>query len=191
MRKTWLLFVVGGLAVFALVLGACGDDSDGDGDDPSFSVAAVDVGLKARAEMAGVDGVAMGSVDLRQTAHGVLVMARVAGLEPGGHGFHIHTTGSCSPDFSAAGDHFNPGDRGHGLDNADGFHAGDLPNLIAAADGTGAADFFTDAVTLASGPSHSVFDSDGSAVIIHDKPDTYGAEAGAGDRVACGVIERV
>lgn len=190
MRKSRLVLVVGGLAVFGLVLGACGGDSD-DGDEPSLVVAAADVGKTARAEMTGVDGTAMGLVDLRQMAHGVLIMARVAGLEPGGHGFHIHTTGSCSPDFTAAGDHFNPGDKGHGFDNADGFHAGDLPNLIAVADGTGAADFFTDAVTLASGPSHSVFDSDGSAFIIHDKPDTYGAEAGAGDRVACGVIERV
>ena len=59
-----------------------------------------------------------------------------------------------------------------------------------AAGGTGAADFFTDAVTLVSGPSRSVFDSDGSAIIIHNKPDTYGAEVGAGDRVVCGVIER-
>ena len=189
MNKSRLFLVIGGLAVFGLVLGACGDDSD-DGGETSFEVAASDVGAEARAEMAGVDGTAMGSVDLRQTAHGVLIMARVAGLEPGGHGFHIHTTGSCSPDFSAAGDHFNPSDKEHGLDNAAGFHAGDIPNLIAAADGTGAADFFTDAVTLASGPSHSVFDSDGSAFIIHAKPDTYGAEAGAGDRVACGVIER-
>ena len=31
---------------------------------------------------------------------------------------------------------------------------------------------------------------DGSAFIVHAKPDTYGSEAGAGDRVACGVIER-
>lgn len=191
MKKSRLVLAIGGLAVFGLVLGACGSDSDDDGGEPSFAVAASDVGAEARAEMTGVDGTAMGLVDLRQTAHGVLVMARVAGLEPGGHGFHIHTTGSCTPDFTAAGDHFNPSDKGHGFDNPDGFHAGDLPNLIVAADGTGAADFFTDAVTLASGPSHSVFDSDGSAIIIHEKPDTYGAEAGAGGRVACGVIERV
>ena len=36
----------------------------------------------------------------------------------------------------------------------------------------------------------SVFDSDGSAIIIHAKPDTSGAEASAGDRVACGVTEQ-
>ncbi len=35
-----------------------------------------------------------------------------------------------------------------------------------------------------------VFDSDGSSIIIHAKLDTCGAEAGAGDRVACGVITR-
>ena len=32
--------------------------------------------------------------------------------------------------------------------------------------------------------------ADGSAIIVHEKPDTYGEDAGAGGRVACGVIAR-
>ena len=43
-------------------------------------------------------------------------------------------------------------------------------------------------MTLNVGPAHSVFDADGSAIIIHAKPDSYGEDAGAGDRVACGLI---
>ena len=146
------------------------------------------VGETAVATMWGVDGAAMGAVTLEQGPHGVLISADVSGLTAGGHGFHIHTVGSCSPDFSAAGDHFAPDGRGHGFMYPEGAHAGDVPNIYAAGDGTARADFFTDWVTLAAHGTTSVFDSDGSAIIIHAKPDTYSSEAGAGDRVACGVI---
>lgn len=149
-----------------------------------------DVGAQATAAMQAPDGSAIGTVTLTQTPHGVLVAADVSGLAPGGHGFHIHTVGSCTPDFAAAGGHFNPGDVGHGYFNAGGVHAGDLPNLYVAADGSARADYFTTAVTLDADAPHSLFDPDGSAVIVHEKPDTYGEDAGAGGRVACGVIER-
>ena len=148
------------------------------------------VGETAVATMWGVDGAAMGTVTMEQGPHGVLISADVSGLTAGGHGFHIHTVGSCSPDFSAAGGHFAPEGRGHGFLYADGAHAGDIPNIYAASDGTARADFFTDWVTLAAHGTTSVFDADGSTIIIHAKPDTYGSEAGAGDCVACGVITR-
>lgn len=73
--------------------------------------------------------------------------------------------------------------------NDEGPHAGDLPNIYAGPDGTARADFYSEAITLASGEDTSVLDEDGSAIIVHEKPDTYGAEAGAGGRVACGVIQ--
>ena len=148
------------------------------------------VGETAVATMWGVDGAAMGTVTMEQGPHGVLISADVSGLTEGGHGFHIHTVGSCSPDFSAAGGHFAPEGRGHGFLYVDGAHAGDIPNIYAAGDGTARADFFTDWVTLAAHGTTSVFDADGSTIIIHAKPDTSGSEAGAGDRVACGVITR-
>ena len=148
------------------------------------------VGAQAAAAMIGPDGSAMGVVRLMQTPHGVLVAAEVNGLTPGGHGFHIHTVGTCTPDFAAAGDHFNPGETGHGYLYSGGVHAGDLPNIYASADGTARADFFTTAVTLDADVEHSLFDADGSAIIIHDQPDTYGEDAGAGGRAACGVIAR-
>ena len=148
------------------------------------------VGGRAVAALVGPDGSSMGVVTLTQTHHGVLITAEVNGLASGGHGFHIHTVGTCSPDFAAAGDHFNPGDVGHGYNNPAGVHAGDLPNIYAGADGIARADYFTAAVTLDDGADHSVFDADGSAIIVHEKPDTYGEDAGAGGRVACGVIAR-
>ena len=173
-----------GLIAF-LGLASCGDDDEADsGVDQSA------VGQSAVAQMSGPDGSPMGSVTLEQGPLGLLVSAELRGLSPGAHGFHIHTVGTCEPDFSAAGGHFAPDGKEHGLMNAAGAHAGDLPNIHATADGDARADFFTSRMTLADGAATSVFDSDGSAVIVHAKPDSYAAEAGAGDRVACGVITR-
>ena len=156
------------------------------------------VGLTAAATLESPDGDPMGKVTFRQAATGVLVMADVAGLAPGGHAFIIHDVGSCTPDFSAAGDHFNPEDTEHGFihatwkrGEASGAHGGDLPNIYAASDGSARADFFSVGITLDTGPRHSVFDADGSAIIVHEEPDAYGeVESDTGSRVACGVIRR-
>ena len=101
------------------------------------------VGLTAAATLQSPAGDAMGTVTFRQAATGVLVMADVRGLEPGGHAFIIHEVGSCTPDFDAAGDHFNPEDAEHGLihptwkrGELTGGHGGDLPNIYAAFDGS-------------------------------------------------------
>ncbi|MCY4530613.1 MAG: superoxide dismutase family protein [Chloroflexi bacterium] len=155
------------------------------------------VGLTAEATLESPDGDAMGTVTFRQVASGVLVMADVTGLAPGGHAFIIHEVGSCTPDFDAAGDHFNPEESEHGFihptwkrGESTGGHGGDLPNVYAASDGSARADFFTEGITLNSGPRHSLFDADGSAIIVHEKPDAYGEEeSDTGSRVACGVIE--
>ena len=146
------------------------------------------VGATATAVMAAPDGTVMGTVTLTQGPHGVIIAADLTGLTPGGHGFHIHETGSCTPDFTAAGGHFAPKGHGHGYAHEGGVHAGDLPNVFAAADGTVRADVFTNKVTLTADLSHTLFDEDGSAIIIHEKPDTYGDDPAAGARIACGVI---
>ena len=170
--------IVTGMMVLGLMgLAACQEESTAEGE-------------RAAAAMAGPDGAAMGTVTLTQGPNGVLISADVSGLSPGAHGFHIHSVGACTPDFSAAGGHFDPDEQGHGFMHGDEYHPGDLPNLHAGADGMARADVFTDKITLAEGPDNSIFDSDGTAIIIHAKPDSYGAEPGAGDRVACGVVER-
>lgn len=145
-------------------------------------------GPSARANVQGPDGAYLGQVVIEQRQQGLIISADVHGLSPGGHGFHIHETGSCEPDFAAAGDHFNPTGASHGARHGPDRHAGDLPNLYAAADGTARLDVFTDAATLHTGVPHSLFDADGSAIVIHELADTYGEDAGAGGRVACGVI---
>ncbi|MCY3895692.1 MAG: superoxide dismutase family protein [Chloroflexi bacterium] len=181
MRRRHVIALIGLVAVGLLTLAACGE---GEPAAPS------DVGARAVAMMTGSDGASMGTVTLTQVPSGVLVAADVHGLAAGGHGFHIHSVGACAPDFTAAGGHFDPDETGHGLLVNDTPHPGDLPNIYAGADGAARADVLTAAVTLDAGADHSLFDADGSAIIIHAKPDTYGAEPGAGDRVACGVIKR-
>ncbi len=159
---------------------------------------AADVGATATATLASPTGQAMGTVSFTQGASVVLVAAEVRGLTPGGHAFVIHETGACAPDFAAAGDHFNPENAEHGIihpnwerGQSGGGHGGDLPNIYAGTDGLARADFFTDGVTLDVGPRHSVFDADGSAIIVHEKPDAYlPQESDTGNRVACGVIRR-
>ena len=113
-----------------------------------------------------------------------------AGLEPGEHGFHIHEVGECSaPDFESAGGHYNPTGAQHGLLNPEGAHAGDLPNLVVGQGGVVDYVVTTALVTLGEG-ERTLFDSDGSAVMIHEGPDDYITDSSgdSGSRVACGVI---
>ena len=157
-----------------------------------------EVGLTAEAALQSPSGEAVGTVTFRQVSSGVLIMADVRGLAPGGHAFIIHEVGACTPDFGAAGDHFNPEDTDHGLihpawrgGGSGGGHGGDLPNIYAASDGSARADFFTEGIALDAGMRHSVLDDDGSAIIVHEHPDAYGEEeTDTGNRVACGVISR-
>ena len=76
------------------------------------------IGAGASAEMKSPRGEPMGTATLTQGPNGVLVSVDVTGLVPGTHGLHIHEAGSCSPDFSAAGDHFAVEGQEHGCMNA-------------------------------------------------------------------------
>ena len=145
----------------------------------------------AVAELKNADGQVIGTVNLTETADGVRVTGTFSNLSAGEHGFHLHAVGKCeAPDFKSAGGHFNPEGKSHGLDNPDGPHAGDMPNLIVGDDGTASYEYVNDRVTLAEGASNSLFDADGSAVVIHAGPDDQMSDpAGdAGARVACGLI---
>ena len=144
---------------------------------------------QASADLIAPDGTSIGTATLFQGASDVVVISvQARGLASGMHGFHIHETGQCEPDFEAAGDHYNPDGTEHGYMNEAGYHAGDLPNIQFDADGNARADMFTTRVSLAQDAPNTVFDEDGSAFIIHENEDSYQAEAGAGGRLACGVI---
>jgi Cu/Zn superoxide dismutase len=171
-------------------------------------LAAQTADIRGRAEIAG-QGIT-GIVDLREIdarPHGandpkfatatkaVELTVTVTGLAPGAHGFHLHEVGRCEPPFTSAGGHFDPGPRGMADPDANHpFHMGDLPNLVADASGRATMTAITTRVTLSPGPV-SVFDPDGTAIIIHANPDqgvTGESKSGlsGGPRVACGVITK-
>jgi Cu/Zn superoxide dismutase len=78
----------------------------------------------AKAVLKDASGKAVGDVNLIQTSNGVLIRLTVKGLPAGEHAFHVHAVGKCEPPFTTAGDHLNPGSKKHGLEAADGAHAG-------------------------------------------------------------------
>lgn len=147
-------------------------------------------GSKARAEVKDRDGKTLGSVDLVETTAGVLIKAKLAGLPPGPHAFHIHETGTCEGDFASAGAIFNPVGAKHGLLNEAGPMVGDLPNLYVVASGEVEVELVGLSVPLAIEAEGSILDEDGSALVIFEKPDDHEAddEDQGGARIACGVI---
>jgi Cu-Zn family superoxide dismutase len=145
----------------------------------------------ASATLKGADGKDVGSVTLTQTPAGVLLNVSVKGLPAGEHAFHVHAVGKCEAPFTSAGGHFNPGGKKHGLMAAEGHHAGDMPNLHIPASGELTVEVLNEAITLDKGKPNSVFDADGSAVIIHAGKDDYKTDptGDAGGRIVCGVIQ--
>ena len=124
------------------------------------------------------------------------VTLEVRGLSDGAHAVHVHETASCEPCGSAGG-HHDPGPFGKTTPDAPDFnhpfHGGDLVNLEVS-NGVGTLSATTSRFTLSPGRL-SVFDEDGSALIIHTNADTYcdqeselrpGCAGGARD--ACGVL---
>lgn len=144
-------------------------------------------GPSASAELLARSGsMVSGTVGFSEKNGRLRIEAKVAGLTPGDHGFHIHEAGDCSaPDASSAKGHFNPGAKGHGHFASDEHHGGDMPNLIA--NGQGEARYTAElrGLTL-SGPTGVV----GRSVVIHADPDDYKSQpaGNSGKRIACGVI---
>src|SRR5688500_11077739 len=99
---------------------------------------AVGDGRRATAPMRVPSGQTVGTLTLRDAPGQPLTLeGELSGLPAGTHGIHFHTVGQCDAtgEFASAGAHFNPASRKHGLENAEGPHAGDLPNLVVGADG--------------------------------------------------------
>ena len=150
----------------------------------------------AYSTLSGPAGDSRGTAELWQDTDNVVhVRLQLHDLTPGDHGIHFHAVAKCegagTTPFATAGAHYNPIGRQHGLQNAAGPHAGDAPNVTVGADGRADVGFTTDRATLTAG-STSLFDADGSSIVIHAAPDdqTSQPSGNSGARVACGTLRR-
>ncbi|MFO7562034.1 MAG: superoxide dismutase family protein [Enhygromyxa sp.] len=150
-----------------------------------------EAGVAALAELRNAEGVVVGEATFEETDGGVKIRFEGRNLPPGPHGFHIHEHGDCTPPgFESAGDHFNPTSAQHGLRDPAGPHAGDLPNLEVADDGSVVVEVVAHNLTLAQTGEMSLLSGDGTALVIHAEADDQITDpaGAAGPRIACGVI---
>jgi superoxide dismutase, Cu-Zn family len=150
-------------------------------------------GGMASAQLEDADGNPVGEATFTEGPNGITINANLQpgqdAAGPGAHGVHIHETGETSPDFEAAGEHFNPSGAQHGLENPAGPHEGDLEEIVVNEDGSASYQTLTNRVTL-SGGENSILDSDGSTLIIHAGSDDQETDPSgeSGGRVIAGVI---
>ena len=145
----------------------------------------------AVARLFDASGSPVGNVLLSQDGNSVRILLDVNGLPPGDKAVHIHEVGKCDgPSFESAGAHFNPTRAEHGTSNPRGPHAGDLPDVTVNSAGKGHLEVSAKLVALDKKAPASLLDSDGSAIVIHERADDKRTDpAGdSGPRIACGVI---
>jgi superoxide dismutase, Cu-Zn family len=159
----------------------------------AFSGSAGAQGEGATAQLEDTDGNLVGTADFVEGPQGVTINVTLQpgqqAVEPGEHGIHIHEKGDISPDFEAAGEHFNPANAQHGFNNPQGPHAGDLEDIVVNDDGSANYTTTNTRITLLGG-ENSILDSDGSALVIHQSADDYQTDPSgdSGDRVVAGII---
>jgi len=165
------------------ILGACHSETSSEARDKFVVIGS--------GSMATAFGKPLGIARLERDGETLAIRLTVAGLEPGVRAFHLHETGVCeAPDFMSAGGHLNPFGRTHGKLSEGGKHLGDLPNLEVGPSGS-----VERRVAFEDDSAHlidEIFDSDGTAVILHARPDDYITDptGAAGPRIACAVIAR-
>jgi superoxide dismutase, Cu-Zn family len=163
---------LGSLALLALSMSAC---------------AAIDVPVPAPpVALVNSSGQSIGTVVASQTSGGVTLAITASGLPHGLHGAHVHAVGRCDgPKFESAGGHWNPASRKHGLNNPEGPHAGDLPNVTVSSSGV-----LNETLVIAHATLAELGDADGSALVIHATADDYVTDpsGNSGARIACAVL---
>ncbi len=211
MRRPPLPLAVLALSALALVGCTSEDASDNADADPTEAPSPNDSVAEGEEEEEQEEDVALtdamgndvGTVTLSTREDGVRVDARLEGLEPGFHGFHIHDVGLCEADapdgpFTTATGHF----VGEGGTHGD--HDGDLPSIYVKDDGTARLTVDLDTFTI-----DELTAGDGAAVMVHagsdnfaNVPDRYtssesdqpgpddmtNSTGDAGSRAACGVV---
>lgn len=191
------------VALAACSFGEVSRETEGATDDVAYRAAAAaevrpDAGTSAaplngaRAILRDANGMEVGVATLEQYRGSVRVNVSVQGLPPGKHGFHVHQVGRCDPPtFESAGEHFAPLGHEHGIENPDGPHAGDLPNLHVMSDGRGENDTLNPWLSLDPQSEAYVLRPGGTSIVVHAGADDYytAPSGNSGARIACGVVE--
>jgi Cu-Zn family superoxide dismutase len=137
-------------------------------------------------------GAKIGTIELKQTPMGLMLLPDLKTLPPGARGFHVHEKGNCGPATKdgksvaglSAGPHFDPDGHGKHLGPKGQGHRGDLETLTVAADGTAKFSILSNRLKLK--------DIAGRSLIIHAGGDNYSDApeplGGGGARIACGVV---
>lgn len=168
-----------GAAALALLAAGCAPATGAGGPDAAA----------ATVRLVNAQGQPVGSAVLTEAEDGVRVNVNVRGMPPGQHGLHFHQNGTCdAPDFTSAGPHYNPTSRQHGMQNPQGPHAGDLPNLTVGANGQGELETVKEGVSLRR--ANPLFKQGGTSLIVHATADDMRTDpsGNSGARIACGVI---
>lgn len=146
---------------------------------------------KMNIDMFDAAGNNLGKIALEEQAKGSELNVDLQGLPPGEHAIHFHEVASCkAPDFKSAGNHFNPTEKEHGMMNAKGSHAGDLPNINVDKDGKVKVKLQSQ-VTLKE-ERNSLLTKEGTSIVIHKTLDDGMTQpaGNSGERIACGVIKK-
>ncbi|MBP3945389.1 MAG: Cu-Zn family superoxide dismutase [Psychrobacter glaciei] len=146
--------------------------------------------LKSALKTTDANKTEVGQVFLRPVDGGVQVYGKLMNLTPGQTvALHIHETGSCDVMGKAAGGHFNPDNKPHSNPDDMNGHAGDLPNLTANENGVATINYVNKKIAATEAGKYSV---NRLAFIVHGGTDDYTSQpaGNAGDRIACGIIEK-
>ncbi len=133
---------------------------------------------------------ASGTASFTQTGDMTVRMTiQMTGLNPGSkHALHLHEKGDCSaPDATSTGGHWNPDGMQHGQRGVGEFHAGDIINLVADAEGNATYSEEIEGWTIGGDESTNILNK---GVIVHAQVDDFVTQptGAAGARIACGVI---
>ena len=132
-----------------------------------------------------------GEVYFSQIGDKLIMEGKFTGLTPNGtHAIHLHENADCSSDDGmSAGGHWNPTGEAHGeWDHEDGFHQGDIGNLVADENGEATLTFQTDRWCI--GCDDDTMNIIGTSIIVHEAPDDFVSQptGDAGGRIGCGVV---
>jgi Cu-Zn family superoxide dismutase len=122
----------------------------------------------------------------------VNMKAELSGLMEGEHAIHLHEKADCSADDgTSTGGHWNPTGEPHGKWGAEeGYHKGDIGNIVADAEGNAIVEFSTGEWCIGcDDPNMNII---GKAVIVHEGVDDFTSQpsGNAGTRVSCaGIIQ--